>query len=156
MKLKNSYIFINVLFAFLLGSITMAVVLTMYEKNKKTRKLPPFIYGGLVDYSIETWLDDYGGDTAKIIVPPKSFAVSTKPIELSGKAAAKIGIAVLASKYGRKFVNQQKPFQVSSIIDGKVWKVKGNPNNCCHVCSEIFIQKADAQILRIIRNSNKQ
>lgn len=154
MKQMKAYMYVNILFAFLFGSIATSAILTAYDKSKRpVKKRPLFMYGGAVDYT--EWIEGFGVDPIEFAKPQPSLA-RLHSVDLSGKSAARIGIAVLASKCGRQFVNQQKPFMVSSIIDGKVWKVKGNPNNNDHVSSEIFIQKADAQILRIIRNSNKQ
>lgn len=150
----------NVLFAFFIGAVVTSVALSSYSTKKKKTFRPNFIYNGFEDLSFEHIASDYGDDSLamnelKNIYKPRT-SIATKSqnagINLSAKTAAKIGIAVLSSKYGRNFINQQKPFQVSLLGD-KVWKVKGSKSFISHVSSEIYIQKADAQILRIIYNS---
>lgn len=160
-KMNNSKfkIIMNALFAFLIGAIASSVALSNYKTFKKAPSRPIFIYKGFEELSIEELEFEFGKEQVKELFkdignPPQSFAIKSgfTKIDLSARAAAKIGIAVLASKYGRKFINQQKPFQVS-LLENKVWKVKGSKSSMSHAISEIYIQKADAQILRIIYNA---
>lgn len=71
---------------------------------------------------------NYGHDVAMIRTP---------------ETAAKIGMAVLSSKYGVEFVEAQKPFRVY-LLNGKVWMLQGYNKG-----TKILIQKSDASILSI-------
>lgn len=153
-------ILMNALFAFIIGATVTTVVLSSYNRKKKRPYRPNFIYKGFESLSIQDLEFEYGEKGAQEIINnigklPTSFACDYRPegADLSAKAAAKIGISILASKYGRYFINSQKPFQVY-LLENRVWKVKGTPDNISHASSEIYIQKADAQILRITRKSN--
>lgn len=162
MNNSNFQILMNVAFAFFIGASVTSVALSSYKSYKKTPFRPSFIYKGFLDYSIEELKKESEESEVPekelfkdVGVPPVSAAINFNPSPdgLSANAAAKIGMVVLASKYGHNFINSQKPFQVT-LLENRVWKVKGTKNNnISHATSEIYIQKVDAQILRIIRNS---
>lgn len=150
-------ILINAFFAFFFGAMVTSVALSSYKSYKKKTFRPNFIYKGFESLSVQDLEKEYGAESVEEILetisqhPTSCTKDSPKSADLSAKSAAKIGIAILASKYGRNFINSQKPFHVF-LLENKVWKIKGNKNNLSHACSEIYIQKADAQILRIVHN----
>ena len=102
------------------------------------------------DYSIENC--DSGYFYAYNEVPnsvrqkkPTDVALIEKP-----ENAVKIGVSILISKFGEKYIMQQKPFIVV-LVNNKVWKVSGNPD-VLEKPSAIYIQAADGQILGIYSN----
>lgn len=148
MKQTKYYTIVNVLFAFMMGIVGTSLYVKVQARSNPVKKNKTFIYYGPEDYSIE----EVGADFfSKPLEPPLSIAISDKEISLSADAAAKIGICILTAKFGRSFIDAQKPFRVFLLQD-KVWKITGGHNSNNHAISEIYIQKSDAKILRIVKN----
>ena len=147
--MKQAKYLINGIFTFMLGMIISALGIVTYqskerEKTKQTRVL--FKDLGFEDLSEEV----VGGfEIFKDLKRPQSIVHEyDKGMVRTAKAAGQIGKIVMGSKFGWDFINAQKPFSVY-LIDGKVWKVEGRKDSLNHSKCVIYIQRADAQILRM-------
>ena len=105
------------------------------------------MYEGFADYSIEELGDSFFSKPMKLpnsISLHDSITIVQKP-----ETAAKIGILILSSKYGKNFVAGQYPFEVF-LVNGKFWLVKGSERNNLK-SSSLYMQRADSKILKIER-----
>lgn len=138
---------LKALFSFLGGMVLAGVIVygINVEKNKTLSKA--YVYEGFADYSIEELGDSFFSKPMKLpssISLHDSITIVQKP-----ETAAKIGILILSSKYGKNFVAGQYPFEVF-LVNGKFWLVKGSERNNLK-SSSLYMQRADSKILKIER-----
>ena len=133
------------LFSFLGGIVLVGVIDSGIKIKKDKTSTKSYVYEGFADYSIEELGDSF---FSRPIELPKSISLYDSTIILKKpETAAKIGILILSSKYGEKFIAEQYPFQFF-LINRKVWLIKGTKRNKRNT-SSIYLQKSDGKILRI-------
>lgn len=150
-KIKRISLIAIIFIGFALGFLTLKNLLGIVPQHQiKASNFQLFNYDGFEDYSIENC--DSGYFYAYNEVPnsvrqkkPTDVVLIEKP-----ENAVKIGVSILISKFGEKYIMQQKPFIVV-LVNNKVWKVSGNPD-VLEKPSAIYIQAADGQILGIYSN----
>lgn len=136
---------------FCLGLMTVLIAISVKENDANKAVKPNFfVYQGFADYSIE------GEDSAYFYAyDEKIESVKKKykyPLGIVQKpeTAAKIGLSVLVSKFGEKYVSDRGPYSVV-LVNHRVWKVFGNLEEY-EMPPAIYIQAADGQILGIYSN----
>lgn len=145
--MENIKSVINAFFSLFLGAVLIGVItdgINKWKKNDFPSK--SYVYEGFTDYSIEQLGDSFFSKSIKL---PKSIALKDRnAIVQRPQTAAKIGISILVSKYGKEFITSQYPFQVF-LVNGKIWMIRGTRRNKQKTPSCIYIQKADSKILKI-------
>ncbi len=70
-----------------------------------------------------------------------------KNIIPDAETAAKVGIAILSSIYGKEDIEKEKPFEVE-LVNDSVWYVRGSlPFGYVGGCGRITIQRMDGKVL---------
>lgn len=136
---------LKALFYLLLGFVLVGMVVKSINVERDKTPSKTYVYEGFADYSIEELGDSFFSKPMKLpnsISLHDSITIVQKP-----ETAAKIGILILSSKYGKNFVVSQYPFEVF-LINGKIWLVKGSEGNNLKA-SSLYIQRADGKILKI-------
>ena len=153
--MRNKVIYWSYL-SFGLGMVLTFVVLCILKKYEQHNIGVPFEYEGRVATDDESQVKDTCDDKLVSIAVNPSFAYDLKEkkaIVRTPRAAAKIGMAVLVSRFGKDTIESQKPFEVL-LLNGKVWKVMGNEHSVFKVRSAIYIQRIDGKILSCCKNTN--
>lgn len=136
----------NIIWGIIFGFMLSVICLSLKSHNL-SRQNKQYEYIGFADYSEEM----VSLEQLKEIISEKyervpSYGYGQKIVK-NPDTAAKIGIAILSSKFGADFINRQKPFSVS-LINQKVWMVQGRSSSQ-QAGSQILIQRSDASILSI-------
>ena len=149
--MKQTKYLINGIFTFTLGMMVSAIGIVACQSKKAKPKPRKVLFKDLGHEDLSEEIVG-GFEYFKILKKPQSIVHEyDKGMVRTAKAAGQIGKIVMGSKFGWDFINAQKPFSVY-LIDGKVWKVEGRKDSLNHSKCVIYIQKADAQILRMHRN----
>ncbi len=136
---------IKAIFSFLGGIILIGVIANSIKIGNVKNPNKSYIYEGFADYSIEELGDSFFSKPIKL---PNSISLHDSTIIVhKPETAAKIGILILSSKYGKEFIANQYPYEIY-LINGKIWMVRGSKRNRRN-SSSIYLQKADSKILRI-------
>lgn len=151
--MNTKRILIITLFAFGCGVFLTRVFLSLESKLDGLQRQTPYTYYGLDNYDSQDFVN---GVSLYYDYNPTSIATKNKGDIFDKKVglikspmiADKVGLAILASKYGEDSISVQKPFSIY-LLDGKVWKIIGKKRGAKDLQSSIFIQKVDGKILRI-------
>lgn len=132
----------RVLFLSYLGSLNLESNANSFQSDML------FKYIGFADYSEDVISHEQLKElVAEDYLRKPHYGYSVEIVQ-TPETAASIGLSVLSSKYGEKFIDAQKPFKVY-LVNGKVWMLQGNVAH--NKGSMVLIQKSDGSILSIIK-----